>query len=93
MEKIIEQEVTEIKKVHEFYCDICNTKIAALEECFDPDGHIFWFRKSATGYFGHTILLGEHTLNFEKTLCSECAKKEEQRLVDGLKSLGFREGI
>ena len=92
MEKIKEVEVTQTKKIHEFYCDICGKKIGEKEEIYTDDGNLLCFSKKGTGQYARTFFLDNSHLTYCKNLCDECMQSEEQKIVDTLKELGFTSG-
>ena len=69
---------------HKFYCDECGAFLGESEECddgyYDQIGKCIWETRDGCGKW--MIKRGNY--------CSKCESKVKERVVSGLKKLGFK---
>lgn len=84
MDKLVIEEVTTIRRYHEFTCDKCNKFIGKVAEF--NDGYY-----QEMNHYEKNIDLNEinRRYHIDKILCDKCAKELEHKIGDFLVTLGF----
>ena len=85
MEKIDCKEITCTKTIHNFYCDKCNKLLLMSKELDD-------------GYYEEPDEISLRVFVFDRwyhlnkgCYCEECGEDIKSKIIDGLKTIGFKE--